>query len=712
MDTLRAARVVILDDGPRFLCSAACRDAFSRGERRHEPPPPTLERTRSIPERVRDATRPSIDLASRSTETADFSALGAVPRVPFPAITFAIAALAFVLAFFSRTPFVGIASAVLTGLAALFALVQATAVRREVGIVPWLVGPLGAILAGLGGLTATPGSSEAWKALAGGALAAAAMGLRAWLDARARTPVSALVQRLVASLPKRVRVPAEVAVDDARYEEVPVSRVRTGEEILAVEGEVVGVDGLVDAGEAWVLTQPGAQTPIRRGPGDPVLAGARVTEGALRLLVTRVGDDRALVRVGRFGAPRRDVGARVVKLAERVTRYGGFAVLVSAGLGLVLSDVPTLAGRLSAAAAVLIAAPLLGARRSAESPLVAAAAAAASRGIVYPDGRVLEDAGRVGAVAIATSGTVTEGRPEVVEVHVVGEGDEASLLALCAAAEASVEAHPIGRAIRRYVQQHHFPTRPVRRAQLHPGRGISALTPDGETFLVGNRTLLLEHGVSVALGDAEATRAEERGYTSLFVGLGGRVRAVLALRDDVRVGSRAAMQRFFDQRQLVVLVSGDHRATVEAVAKHLDVGLVKAELAPEERGDEVQRLGTANGLVAAVGCLGDDEALLHAADVPVVLGAAGSPQAERGVALTSDDLRDAAGALWIAQAARFEAVRGVTLSVVVGAPMLVGAALGWIGPGVAALVAASLDAFVLPAGARLLRRIELRVPNR
>ncbi len=711
VDTLRAPRVIWLDDGPRFLCSEPCRVAFARGERRHEPAPIREERLRSVPERVRDATRPSLDLASRSTETASFASL-AVARVPFPAIVLALAGLAFVLAFLARHFVAAAASATLTSLVALFALSQATTIRREVGLLPWLVGPLGAVLAAVAGLVARGGTPDAWKALAGGALAAAAMMVRAWLDARARTPVDALVQRLVAPLPKRLRVPAEVAVDDARYEEVPVSRVRTGEEVLAVEGEVVGVDGLVDAGEAWVLTHPGAQTPIRRGPGDPVLAGARVTEGALRLLVTRVGDDRALVRVGRFGSARRDAGARVVKLAERATRFGGFAVLASAGLGLVLGDVSSLAGRLSAAAAVLIAAPLLGARRSAEAPLVAAAAAAASRGIVFPDGRVLEDAGRVGAVAIATSGTVTEGRPEVVEVHVVGEGDEPTLLSLCAAAEAAIEPHPIGRAIRRYAQQHRFPTKTVRRAQLHPGRGLSASTAEGETLLVGNRALLLDHGVSVALADAEATRAEERGHTTVFVGLGGRVRAVLALRDDVRVGSRAAMQRFFDQRQVVVLVSGDHRATVEAIAKHLDVALVKAELPPDERGEEVARLGSATGVVAAVGCLGDDESILHKADVPVVLGAAGSPQADRGVALTTDDLRDAAAALWIAQAARQEAVRGVTLSVVVGAPMVVGAALGWIGPALAAVVAVGLDAYVLPAGGRLLRRIELRVPVR
>lgn len=703
--------MIVLDDGPRYVCSETCRQRFARGERRHETRAPSVERPRTITERVRDATRPSLDLASRSTETSGFAAL-APPAVPFPVVSLTVAGFGLLTALLAHHPVASAVSASLTTLAAMLALIDSSSIRREVGLLPWLIGPVGAVVAALAGASATLGSPEAWKALAGGAAAAGAMTIRGWLDTRARAPISALVQRLTLALPKRVRVPAEVTIDDARYEEVPVSRVRTGEEILAVEGEVVGVDGLVDAGEAWVLPHPGAQTAIRRGPGDPVLAGARVTEGALRLLVTRVGDDRALVRVRRFGAARREASARVVRLAERFTNYGGLAVLSGAVAGLVLSDVSSLAGRISSAAAVLIAAPLLAARRSAESPLIAAAAAAASRGIVFPDARVLEDAGRVGGVAVATSGTVTEGRPEVVEVHVLGEADEPTLLALCAAAESGVESHPIGRAIRRYVRQHRFPSRSVRRAQLHPGRGLSAITPEGETFLLGSRTLLLEHGVSVALADEEATRAEERGHTTLFVGLGGRVRAVLALRDDVRVGSRAAMQRFFDQRQVVVLVSGDHRATAEGIARHVDVALVKAELTPDERGEEVARLGTTTGLVAAVGRLHDDESILHAADVPVVLGAAGSPQAERGVALTSDDLRDAASALWIAQAARLESVRGVALSTVVGAPVLVGAALGWIGAAAAALVAVSLDAIVLPAGARLLRRIDLRVPPR
>ncbi|HJL26155.1 MAG TPA: HAD family hydrolase, partial [Polyangiaceae bacterium LLY-WYZ-15_(1-7)] len=508
-----------------------------------------------------------------------------------------------------------------------------------------------------------------------------------------------------------VRVPAKEVSQQMRYEEVPTRRVRTGEEVLHVEGEVVGVDGVVQGGEAWVLSHPGAQTPVKRVAGDPILAGARVTEGAVRLLTTRVGDERALVRVARFGHLGRGA-ARVVRLAEQVTRWGGMLALLGAVGGLALTGEPGLAGQISAAAAVLIAAPLLSARRSAEAPLVAAAASAAARGVVFPGPRELEDAGRVATCALSTSGTITEGRPEVVEVHVLGDDDEDALLGLAAATEGAAPRHPIGRALRRYAEGRGVRLGTVRRVMLERGRGVTASTRNGEELVLGNRQMLLDHGVSIALADEEASRAEARGHTALFLGLGGRVRAVIALRDDMRVGARAAVQRMFDQRIVVVLISGDSRATVEVLARQLDVNLVKAELLPAERGQEVKRLGESGGLVAAVGQVDDDDDVLAAADVPIILGAAGGPEGERGVALATDDVRDAAAALWMARAARSEALRGVGLAVGLGAIVVTGAALGWIVPAAAALFAVAVDAFALPAGARLLRRIELRVPAR
>ncbi|MEM6959837.1 MAG: hypothetical protein AAF645_29405, partial [Myxococcota bacterium] len=172
----------------------------------------------------------------------------------------------------------------------------------------------------------------------------------------------------------------------------------------------------------------------------------------------------------------------------------------------------------------------------------------------------------------------------------------------------------------------------------------------------------------------------------------------------------AAVQRLFDLGIDVVLLSADHRATVEALAGPLDVTNVKAELLPEEQGEAVKLLRDAGGLSAALGRLPFDKEPLESSDVPLYMGHAGLPEDGRGVAIATRDVRDAAAALWIAKAARAEATRGVVLSVGGGGVLMAAAAMGWVIPGFAATLAAAIDAFVLPAGARLLRRIERRLP--
>jgi cation transport ATPase len=437
-----------------------------------------------------------------------------------------------------------------------------------------------------------------------------------------------------------------------------------------------------------------------------------VVDGGVRVMATRVGDDRALFRPLRFGQGSGPGAAKVARRAEQAARLGSIVAVTVAvgGLGLVDSG-GGVATQLAAAAAVLLGAPLLAARRSAEAPLVAAGAAAAARGVIFHDARTLEITGRVSSCALCTHGTVTEGQPEVVEVHPLGGADARALMALAAAAETVAEGSAISGAIRRYAERHGIAPESVRRATFLAGRGVTALGPGGEPLVIGNRQLLLEEGVSVAVADEEATRAETQGYTALFVGLGGRVRAVLALQDEMRPGARAAVQRIVDLSVEPVLLSGDHRVTVEALARTLDVAHVKAELLPEERGTEVRRLAESDGVVAVVGHPRHDDAALAVAGVPIVLGAAGGPGGDRGVALATDDLRDAAGALWIARAAHSEAWQGVLLSVGAGGVVIGGAAIGWVAPALAALLGVAVDLLTLPSGARLLRRIELRQPS-
>lgn len=729
VDPLRAARVRLGDDGYRFLCSEACEAAFDRGERRHDRPLPIPA---ASPERRirRDPTTGRI--VAQGYETLDqLTPLkrrkqpAPLPTPPVPAVGLVAFVGAMLLSLGANQPtFAWVAAACATlAIAATLTAVHAQqgdddSVQAE-GVATWWVGAFGASLAIIAALVSTQRSEDPWLPMLGAALCSGALVLRAWLDARFRLPVAQQQADLAQRLPPTVRIPIESDPlgTEVTYREVHTEAVHTGEPVVALAGEVVAVDGVVQAGQALVLLHPLAETPVLRGAGDPVLAGATLTHGALRILSTRVGRDRALSRPETFGSAIHPRASVLVKLTAQMSRWGAVATAAASGLSVLFALDVTLVEQLSAAAAVLVSVPLLAIRRAPESVLRAAAAASAARGIVFPNPRSMETAGRTSLAAISARGTLTEGHLSVMEMHGVAETrDPQQLLPLVRAAESAAEGHPIADAIVRHTDALHLRPESVRRASFLPGRGVTALAPDGELIAIGNRQLLLDEGISVALADSEAQHAEERGYTTLFVGLGGRVRAIIALDDPIRPGARAAVQRIFDLGVEVVLLSGDHRTTTEVLAGHLDVANVRADLLPKERGSEVAKLRETGAVVAAVGRPKVDDSTLAAADVPMVLGAAGGlPPAgasDRAITLSTDDPRDAAAALWIARAARSTALRTVLACLVAGGVLMTAGALGILAPGVAALGALALDGFALPAAARLLTRIELRLPNR
>ena len=707
VDPLRAAEVVALETGLRFLCDEACRKHFGEGERPHEEPRQP-RRDPTLTELVREATRTTLPGALRAPTAAQPESAEEGLRLPLIA-----SLLAAVLGLAATSLAAAWLSAGATLLASIATLSSSASLRREVGFPAWLGAPLGASLAAAAALWARLDDPTAWLGLAGAGVASLAVVGRVWLDRRARAPVHAVTSSLAERIPRGARVPRRD--DDSlalTYDEVRDEFVRSGDEVMALEGEVVTVDGVVRAGDAMVWLHPTAAAPSPRKEGDPVLAGARVESGAIRVLATRVGDERALLRMARFGVDRGRGAAASARFAGRITRWGGLFAFGAALSGLALTGMPGFAGRLAAAAAVLLAAPLLAARRSAELPLEAAAAAAAERGIVFRDALALETAGHLSVVALSARGTVTTGAPTVVAIHPIDGASADASLALAAACEATLTEHPIARALTARAREMKLSLPTVRRVLRKPGRGVTAVGPGGEPVAIGNRQLLLEQGVSVAAAEPEAELEEARGHTALFMAVDGRVRALLSLRDPVRAGARAAIQRVLDLGVEVVLLGGDHRTTLEALASRVDITHVKADLTPVERGAEVARLGDAGGLVGLVGDPARDGAALAEADVPIVLGAAGSPAGDHAVSLTTHDIRDAAAAIWIARAARDGAWRGAIATVGIGGLMVTASALGLLDPTLAALLAVAVDALTLPAGARLLRRVALRIPAR
>ncbi len=716
VEPLRAPCVVMTEPelALRVYCSVACRDGDADAVARSEPPAARpVERARSATASWSTSSEPGFARLKKKRDaswTGDHATLAEPPPLaPPPTLALGLACAAIVAAAFAFGTTITAISAIFVLASAAAALAGGAHLRDSAGWVAYLAGPLAAVVSTMSAISMRLDGDDARLPLVGAAFVAALANLRWWIDSLTEAPVHALELRVRRAVPTMVRA----ARGDAPPENVPIDQVRVGEEIVVEEGEIVGVDGMVTRGSAVVLLHPTSRSPVRRVVGLPVIAGARVIEGRVRVLATHVGPDRALLRPLRFGDASAADAAPLTRLAARLLAVAAIGAAIGVVLGVILAAPEGgLAARLAAGAAVLVAVPALALRRASSVPFSAAALAAAERGITFASARALDRAGRITTAVLSGHGTLTEGQPEVVEGHPIGdEGAEGLERAvLLAAAIESESPHPIARALVAHAGGRALPT--VRRVTSVSGRGMRATGPDGEVVLVGSRQLLLDEGTSVAVVEADVQRAEARGLSVVFVASQARARAWFALRDEIRPGARAAVQRLIDLDIEVLALSGDHRGTVESLARGVDVDNVKAELVPDERVAEVRRLRDVGGRVCVIGRPDLDRDVLGAADVPLQLGAAGAPESERGVSLATDDLRDASAALWIARAASRDALRASIGAIAAGAVLILIGALGLAAPGIVAILALVVDLYSLPTPARVLKRIELRLPGR
>ncbi len=691
LDPLRARAVCAEDDGYRFFCGGDCQAVFraARAAKLARVPTPesslpargdevaAVHRLSPPPAAQRTATVPSLRQMWPLGVAAGAALLGTVPGLA----TSVVSAL------------------VLAGLSGLF-LARFDDHRQEVGAIAWAAGPLGGALLAISSLFSEAPSTI----LIASALGVGVLWLRGYLARQAILPIERLLADLRRHVPERTRV----SLSGVDPNELPATRegatasIRAGEEVVVDAGELVPIDGVVSEGDALVIPYPAAEEPVARGPNHAVLAGAQVVEGSLRITVHRVGEARALFRPPSFGQEGVAHAAPVTRIAARA-RSPLIGALVVGAAGLLAAWFgDDLADTLGGLGGALLAIPTLSLVVGVRWPFVSAAALTVSRGVVFRDASVLERAGRVSAAALCTDGTVTSGTATLVEVIPLTRGqDPRELTALAMGAEQVAEPHPLAEAVRRYGEARAIAPTPLRRAAYARGMGVTALVDGGGALVLGNRQSLLSAGVSVAVADREAQRAETEARTVVFLAVGGRARALFVFEDPVRSEARAAVQQLIDLDVEVVLLSGDHRATVEALARPLDITHVKAELSAEERAAEVGRLREAGGEVAVIGRDPSDETSLAAADIAITLDAMGSA-VEGDVTVASGDLRDAAYALGIARKTRRSTQTAVGICVIGGLGLAVTAALGLGHPAATLLAAACVDAWILPSAARLL----------
>ena len=464
-----------------------------------------------------------------------------------------------------------------------------------------------------------------------------------WLEMRSLAQTSSALDSLAALLPdeaEKVEGDRVVTVAPAELITGDVVVVRPGGRVPA-DGEVV--EGSADVDESMIT---GESKPVRRAPGDTVVAGTVATDTAIRVRVTAVGDDTALAGIQRLVAEAQSSSTRAQLLADKAAGWLFWYALVAAAVTAVVWSVfGTPEGALVRVITVLvIACPhALGLA----IPLVVSIATerAARGGVLVKDRAALERMRTIDTVLFDKTGTLTKGEPALNHIATSGASED-EVLALAAAAEADSE-HPLARAIVAAAAQRGLPVRPATDFRASAAVGVSA-TVDGRAVAVGGPHLLTEHRLQ-PLPAAEPWA--EAGATVLHVLVEGRAVGALALADEIRPESREAVDALHRLGVEVVMITGDAEPVARSVAAELGIDQVFAGVRPENKSERVARLQGQGRAVAMVGDGVNDAPALAQADVGIAIGAGTDVAiASAGVILASDDPRSVISVIQLSRA--------------------------------------------------------------
>jgi Cd2+/Zn2+-exporting ATPase len=545
-----------------------------------------------------------------------------------------------------------------------------------------------------------------------------ALAIGEWLEGATVVFLFALAQYLESRSMDRARRAIRALMDltpqtasvlrSSDEQRVAAESVRVGERIRVRPGEKLPLDGRVVAGDSDVNQAPitGESLPAEKRPGDEVFAGSINGHGALEVETTRLARDTTLARIIHLVETAQAQRAPSQSFVDRFARVYTPAVIA---LAVVVALVPPLAGWglwaewfyralvllvIACPCALVIATPVA---------VVSALAGGARRGVLIKGGLYLERLAAVRAVAFDKTGTLTYGRPAVAEVIPVEGHSADDVLRLGAAVNRHSE-HPVGRAIAREAEQRGVTAPPVLAFRVLPGLGAVAEV-DGREVLVGSRRLMADRGVPLDGFAASLTAAQALGATPTLVACDGRPVGVIALADVPREAARDVvdLMRTAGVRH-VEMLTGDGAGAAGRIGAIVGVSAVRAELLPADKVAAVRDLQRDWRTVAMVGDGINDAPALAAADVGIVMGAAGSDAAleTADVALMGDELARLPYALRLGRATMRTIQVNIAIALVVKLAFLVLAVAGVTSLWLAILADTGTSLLVIANGLRLL----------
>ncbi len=460
------------------------------------------------------------------------------------------------------------------------------------------------------------------------------------MELRARGRTGAAIRALLGLAPKTARR----LRGDGVEEDVPLDAIHVGDRLRVRPGEKVPTDGVVIEGKSAVdeAMLTGESLPVEKGPGARLIGATVNGTGSLVVRAERVGADTMLAQIVRLVSEAQRSRAPIQKLADRVSGFFVPTVIALAiatfGVWALLGPQPRLAHALVNAVAVLIIACPCALGLATPMSIMVATGKAASAGVLFKNAGAIEILRKVDTLVVDKTGTLTEGKPKLVSVIPVDGVSETDLLRVAAALERGSE-HPLAAAIVNGARDRGVAVAASTDFQSTTGKGVAGHV-DGRAIALGNRQFAddLAVDVSALAPRAESLRAE--GQTVVFVAVDGKLWGILGVTDPVKETTANAIRALRAEGVRVVMLTGDSRATAEAVARALGIDDVIAEVLPAEKAAEVKRLQQAGRVVAMAGDGINDAPALVQAEIGIAMGTGTDVAMESAdVTLLKGDLR-------------------------------------------------------------------------
>ncbi len=459
------------------------------------------------------------------------------------------------------------------------------------------------------------------------------------MELRARSQTGAAIKALLGLAPKTARKISS----DGTEKDIPLEDVQAGDLLIIKPGEKIPVDGEVMDGTSAVDESmiSGEPLPVRKQTGDKVIGATINTTGSLTMRAEKVGSDTLLAQIVQMVADAQRSRAPIQKLADLVAGYFVPVVIIIALLAFAIwfavGPDPRLAYALIAAVSVLIIACPCALGLATPMSIMVSTGKGATMGVLFKNAEAIETLRKIDTLVIDKTGTLTLGKPELTGLIPAAAMNEKKLLVLAASLENSSE-HPLAAAIVGGARKRKTTLAKVENFDSITGKGVRG-TVDGTEVLLGNLRLMKDFNISIEELAQTAEEMRKEGQTVMFVAADNRLAGILAVSDPIKENTPQAIRELHNEGLRVVMLTGDNRATAEAVAAKLDIDEVVAEVLPDEKAAAVKRFQQAGEKTAMAGDGINDAPALAQADVGIAMGTGTDVAMESaGVTLVKGDL--------------------------------------------------------------------------